>query len=216
MRTALIVLVIFNLALLAALKIKPAQSPQRPLPAGINSDKVNIIPMQESIRVVARCVELGPLSPQESAAARQMLEARALGELVTSVEASFNDGWWVYIPARGSRADSLKRAKELEKLGVRDLHVFDEGANRNAISLGVFRTQEAAAEYLADLARRGVRSAKAARQAQRVSANVLYIRSQVPEVIAQVTEVKAQFARAELRQVNCPQSADTLPQAMSR
>jgi len=207
MRVALIILVIFNVALQVAMHMRNTGRRGDHQPTGFNSNLISIVPLRDEIRVTARCVELGPFSPQEAIAARQMLAERSLSELVSSVEASFTDGWWVYIPSRANRSEALARARELGKLGVRDMHVFDEGPYKFAISLGMFRSEVAAAEYLADLARRGVKGARSARQEQRVTSTLFHVRSQAPEVIARITEVKAQFARAELRQVACPASA---------
>lgn len=209
MRTALLVLLIVNLALFAAVQLRSGGTGDVTPSTRQNSDKISIMAARDDIKVVERCVELGPFSTQEAQVARAMLAERDLAELATPVEVSLTDGWWVYIPPRPNRTEVLARAKNLEKLGVRDLHVFDEGPNRNAISLGVFRSESAASEYVADLVARGVRGAKVGRQEHRISSSMFYIRSQVPEVIARVTEVKAQFARAELRQVACPNAMRT-------
>lgn len=214
MRAAVLILVIFNLALLAALKIRHGGAPTHaPQALDGSNDTIQIIPMREAVTVVARCVELGPFSAQEAVLAQNMLQERALGEIASSVEVPISDGWWVYISPRASRADAIKRAREVEKLGVRDFHLFEDGPYKNAISLGVFRSEGAAAEYAGDLERRGLRNARIGRQEHRILSQLIYIRSQAPEVIASVTEVKAQFARAELRQVSCPDSARALPLA---
>jgi len=207
MRAALIILVIVNVALVAAMRMHSPLKPNKAAGTGFNSERIRIVPLREGVRVVAHCVELGPFGAGEAAAARQMLIERDLGEMVSSVQATLSDGWWVHIPPRANGQEASRRAKELERLGVRDLYVFEEGPNRFAISLGVFRSEAAAAEYLDDLTRRGIKGARVGRQEQRVSMTLLYVRSQAPEVIARVTEVKAQFARAEMRQVSCPDPA---------
>lgn len=71
--------------------------------------------------------------------------------------------WWVRIPPAESRADAETRARQIRALGVRDLFVVrDEGPNRNAISLGLFRTEASARQHLSELEARQVRGAEIA------------------------------------------------------
>lgn len=74
--------------------------------------------------------------------------------------------WWVLIPPQANKAEADKKAAELKRLGIKDFFVVQEaGANRLAISLGVFSSEQAAEERLEDLRGQGVRSAKVARRA---------------------------------------------------
>lgn len=208
MRAALVILVIVNLALLAAMGMHAPPAKNGGAAMGFNSEQISIVPLREGIRVVARCIELGPFGSAEAEAARHMLVEHDLAAMVSSMQATLADGWWVYLPPRPNHVEAIRRAKELERLGLRDLHVMEEGPNRHAISLGVFASQAAAAAYMEDLARRGIKGSRLDRQEQRVSTTLLYVRSQAPEVIARVTEVKAQFARAQMRQVSCPEHTE--------
>ncbi len=68
--------------------------------------------------------------------------------------------WWVRIPPQGSRDGAERKAKELRALGVTDLFIVQEaGPSQFAVSLGIFRTEAAANQQLAQLRTRGVRSA---------------------------------------------------------
>lgn len=77
---------------------------------------------------------------------------------------SEGNGWWVFMPPLPSKADADKKSAELKELGVKDFFVVPEsgGANRLAISLGVFSAEKGAQERLTELKNKGVRSAKAA------------------------------------------------------
>ena len=70
--------------------------------------------------------------------------------------------WWVYIPPLAGKAETDKKAGELRDLGVTDYFVVQDGANRNAISLGVFSSEKGSQDRLAELKDKGVRSAKVA------------------------------------------------------
>lgn len=68
---------------------------------------------------------------------------------------------WVNIPDLANRAAAEKKSAELRKLGINDFHILDAGGDgKFAISLGVFENQEAAAEFLGSLGKKGVRSAR--------------------------------------------------------
>jgi cell division protein FtsN len=67
----------------------------------------------------------------------------------------------VFIPPLGSKDAADKKALELTHLGVRDFYIIQDQSNlRWGISLGVFKTEEAAKQFLASLATKGVHSAK--------------------------------------------------------
>jgi hypothetical protein len=74
--------------------------------------------------------------------------------------ASEGNGWGVYIPPLSSKAEAERKAAELRPLGVTDYFIINEGANRFAISLGVFSSEKGAQERLAELKEKGVRSAR--------------------------------------------------------
>ncbi len=75
--------------------------------------------------------------------------------------ASEGGGWWVFIPPLASRAEADKKAADLKQMEVSDYFIVPEaGPNRLAISLGVFSREERAQERLAELQKKGVKSAK--------------------------------------------------------
>ena len=69
--------------------------------------------------------------------------------------------WWVFIPPLANKQDADRKAAELKKLAVPEFFIVqDAGPNRYAISLGIFSSEEAAKERLAELRTKGVRTAK--------------------------------------------------------
>jgi hypothetical protein len=88
-------------------------------------------------------------------------KAELVGVSVEVKPAEAATSHWVHIPPQASKAAADKKAAELRALGVTDFYVVqDEGPSRNAISLGLFRSEAAASELLQNLAKRGVRSAR--------------------------------------------------------
>lgn len=86
------------------------------------------------------CIEIGPFLTQAdlrramnaftpSAERLQFRETRALA----------SRGYWVYLPAQGTRDAALAAARELSGKGLRDYYVVTAGERENTISLGLFR-----------------------------------------------------------------------------
>lgn len=69
--------------------------------------------------------------------------------------------WWVFIPPLPGKAEAEKKAAELQRLGITDYFIVqDNGANRFAISLGLFSSEKGGQDRLGELKAKGVRSAK--------------------------------------------------------
>lgn len=201
MRAAFVVLIVLNLFLALGLVLQD----RTPKKAAVDNDNsIQVLPLSKYVEPPKRCVELGPFSAHEVDAVRRMLEDLALAQQLSSVENAVTAQWWVYIPSRPSHAEALRRARELEKLGVGELHVFDEASPwKYAISLGLFRSEAAAQAHLAFLQRKGVRGVKLEQQEHRLTQTVFYATDPDSETIGRLTQVKAQFGHAELRQLPC-------------
>lgn len=86
------------------------------------------------------CASYGPF-PSIEAAQTGATRLQNDGASVTQrlVPGKVRLGYWVYLPPFGSRHEADAAAKLLAGRGVTDLYVVTDEANRNAISLGVFR-----------------------------------------------------------------------------
>jgi hypothetical protein len=145
------------------------------------------------------CVEWGSFSPQDAARAEQRLEPLALGARLAQFRGDESAGWWVFIPPQPNRAAAQKKAAELKKLGVDDYFVVqDDGKLRWSLSLGVFRTEEAARARLEALRARGVRSAQVARRETRVPKVWFQVRSVDAALQSRLQELARVFEGATL------------------
>ena len=96
----------------------------------------------------------------DTARAEKALEPLALGARLAQRRIEETAGWWVYIAPQGNRQTAAKKALELKNIGIEDYFVvLEEGRWRWAISLGVFKSEEAANSRLAMLRAKGVRTA---------------------------------------------------------
>ena len=177
MRTFFLLLVLGNIAFFAWSRyIAPADASADPLPLErqIEPDKLKVIAPSELPPVSARpasapgtaplalkCLEWGSFTLADAPQAEKALEPLALGARLAQRRTEEAAGWWVFIAPQGSRPGALKKAGELKALAVDDYFIVqDEGPYRWALSLGVFRSEEAAQARLAALRGLGVRSAQ--------------------------------------------------------
>jgi hypothetical protein len=109
----------------------------------------------------------------------------------------------VFVPPQGSRQGALRKANELKDLGIDDYYVVpDEGEHRWAVSLGVFRSEEAAQARLAALRAQGVRSARVGTRETVVPRIWLQVKSVDVPLRARLKEMARQVEGTELK--DCP------------
>jgi hypothetical protein len=178
-RTLFLLLVLANVAFFAwARYISPPDASADPLPLSrqIEPEKMKVIapselppvsarpaaaPVAAVAAVALKCLEWGSFTLADAPRAEKALEPLALGPRLAQRRTEEAAGWWVFIAPQGSRPAALKKATELKALAVEDYFIVqEEGPYRWALSLGVFRTEEAAQGRLAALRGQGVRSAQ--------------------------------------------------------
>ncbi len=105
----------------------------------------------------------------------------------------------MYIPPQANRAAAQKKAAELKKLGVEEYFVVqEEGRQRWALSLGVFRTEDAAKARLEALRARGVKSAAVGQRETRVPKLWFQVRTVEPALHTRLQEIAKEFEGATL------------------
>lgn len=145
------------------------------------------------------CLEWGSFSPPDALRAGTRLEPLALGARLAQFRGEETAGWWVYIPPQSNRAAALKKAAELKKLGVDDYFVVqEEGRLRWALSLGVFRAEDAAKAHLEALRAKGVKSAVVGQRETRVPKVWYQLRKVEPGLLARLQEIAKEFEGATL------------------
>ena len=151
------------------------------------------------------CLEWGifagpAVARAETALAQLPLAGGQLDRVVTDA-----GGYWVYMPPLKTRTDVDRKVDELKALGVNEFFVVqDAGQWRNAISLGIFRSDEAAQAFLSKLKERGVRSAIAARRENFLQQVAFYVREPSDATVAGVTALQREFTGSEIKAGPCP------------
>ena len=151
----------------------------------------------------AACVEWGGFALAEAPRAEKALEPLALGARLAQHRTEETAGWWAFIPPQGNRPAALKKVAELKALGVEEFFVMqDEGPQRWAISLGVFRTEDAAKNRLEALRAKGVRSAVIGQRETQVPKVWYQVKNAEAPLQERLKELAQQYPGTEVRA--CP------------
>jgi len=214
MRALFLLLVAANLAVFAwARYVAPPEAVADPLPLARQMDpqKLKVVSPAELAAPVARaapaaapplkCVEWGSFSAADAARAQSALEPLQLGSRLAQRQTDETALWWVFIPPQGGRPAALKKAAELKALSIDDYFIVqDEGPHHWALSLGVFRTEEAAQARLAALRTQGVRSAQLGERETTVPKVWLQVKGVDAPLYGRLKELARTMEGTELRE----------------
>ena len=223
MRTLFLLLLAAGLGFFAWARFLAAPDPgidPRPLAQQIAPEKVRVVPESELAKTPPpaaaqpkpsspapteppplACLEWGSFSPTDAMQAEQRLEPLALGARLAQYRGEETAGWWVFIPPQPNRSAALKKAAELKQLGVDEYFVVqEEGRQRWALSLGVFRSEEAARARLDALRARGVKSAQLGQRETRVPKVWFQVRTVEQALHARLQEIAREFEGATLHE----------------
>lgn len=139
--------------------------------AQLNTEKIKLISINDAMNIVEKnkktnsvsCLEVGKFTQSESSSLENILKELNLGDRQTIIELPEISKNMVYIPALGSKDAMEKKLAQLSKLGIIDFnHIEDKTLPAWSISLGVFKTPEAAKAHLANMIKKGIKEAKLA------------------------------------------------------
>lgn len=116
------------------------------------------------------------------------------------------DRYWVYIPPRSD--DVNAEVSKLKRRGVTDYFVVQDHTRwRNAISLGLFRTGDAARTFLAALQREGVTGATVTVRHDLGRQAVFAISALPAQRLPRLDALRHDFPDSHLSSGTCPQTA---------
>jgi hypothetical protein len=209
-RALFLILALANVAFFAW-RYYEAYLPSRaadPFAQQLNAERVKLLTPEELARVAgtrrqSACVELGPLAAGDVARAEEAVSAIAAGLKIALRRSDEPTRWWVHVPPLPTRAAATQLAAELRKQGIEDSSLINDDPQwRNAISLGVFRSEEAANKRADDLRRRGVRGIDVAPREGAGTRVYVQLRDAPEPVRGKLAELKDSFPAAEVRE--CP------------
>jgi len=147
------------------------------------------------------CLEWGAFAAADTARAEQALAVLALGDKLGRRRLEDAAGYWVYIPPLANRQAAIQKAGELKRLGVDDYFIIpDDPEWRNAVSLGVFKTEEAANARLTALRTKGVRSAIVGARDAQGGKTYFRVSEAGAAIAAKLNELKQNFPGTDVRE----------------
>ena len=138
---------------------QPVPRGDGPLPDTQAPDRKATDAKAEAPTQAERCVAVAGLTAEQVAA----LKTKLGGEDTLKLRDRAQDGssWWVNLPPLPDRDAALKRAEEVRTQGVAGAFIIrEDGEHRNAVSLGLFKNETAAQEFMRQLQSKGVKGAR--------------------------------------------------------
>lgn len=106
-----------------------------------------------------RCTAVAGLTGEQIAALKSKLQ----NDDSVRMQDRAQDGssWWVNIPPQADRDAAVRRAEEVRGQGIGGAFVIrEDGEHRNAVSLGLFKSEASAQEFMRQLQAKGVKGAR--------------------------------------------------------
>lgn len=189
--------------------VAPMALASAPLPVSANTSIEVLPPKKPEKKVEVKpetktCMEWGEFSGTDLARADKELGGLKLGDQLATRIVEYTSGYWVYIPPLKNHAAVTRKIKQIKDRGVDEYFVVQEPAHwANAISLGVFKTQEAANKFHASLKAKGILSAKVAERKGKLKFTVFVFKQIGTDNVAKLSLLQKDFANSELKTIPC-------------
>ena len=172
------------------------------LAAQIEPDKLHIagkgIPKENAEAPLREdCRALAGLEPEAAGRLAELLAGRDAQLKIGQRPLDEPKSWWVHIPPLPNSAQADKKAAELSRLGIKDFYVVREGGpNQYAISLGLYKSEESANNYLNALLKKSVKSARIQVREAPGDKSVVEIRGTPQQLVNALAELPPEFSGA--------------------
>lgn len=212
MRAAVLLLILANVLLFGYSRLdRAARSEAGRLNEQVQPDRIRLLSSRQvaalapgKVAALADvCVEWGPFSDTDRARAQADIEPLQLGRLVTQRLVGSDPVWWVNTGPVATRAAAERRASELRAQAIDDLSVVEAGRGQFTVSLGVFRTENAASSRAEALAARGVLGTRIEPRPAGIAQSMLVVRDPPQPAVARLKELQLQYPGSDLKVGPC-------------
>lgn len=158
-------------------------------------------PLAAARPALIACTEIGNFEPAEAKRFEEQLAVLALGDRQSRRNVKEVASHMVYIPPLADKEAADNKAGELKRIGVTNYFIIQDNSSlRWGISLGVFKTEDAAKNHLANLNRQGVRSARIGARSITSSKMAFQLHDLDAASKARLDSIKAGFPAQDMRQ----------------
>lgn len=148
----------------------------------------------------AACVEFSGIAGADMPRAREAFAALRLGERMNERRVEEITRHWVFIPPARDRKTAEATMARLRAQNVTEMSIRPD----NAVSLGVFSTEEAARRFLTALEARGVRGAEAGGFTRELRELAFIVKEPDTETVARLALLQREYPGVQLRAIPCP------------
>jgi hypothetical protein len=152
----------------------------------------------------ALCVEWRGLSPDEFVQVREQLKALAGERVMSFSEVPLETRHWVIFPPLPSAESAAGKLDELIATGLEDAFVVKDGDWRNAISLGLYASADAAHRRVLEVESKGVLGTHVEVLPRKGTEYYFVIRSEDPEALKSLSGFKQAYPSSQQSRVACP------------
>ena len=187
----------------APAKVSPTSAPAA-TPATA-STQAAAIPPPAAEQNALTCVEWGDFSGADLKRSEAALSTLQLGDKLSQRQIEHSIGYWVYIPPQKDKNAVTQKIAQLKTRGIEEYFVVqDKGPWLNAISLGIFKTPEAAQHFLSELrSTKDVRTAKTGERTNKFNTTLFALNGLDDDAMKKLAEIQKDFPGSELKNVPC-------------
>lgn len=150
------------------------------------------------------CLEWGEFSGTDSDRATAALSTLKLTDKLTQRQTDYAVGYWVYMSPAKNRAEIDKNIAELKAHNVKDYFIVRDSEQwKNAISLGVFKTDKAARKVFDSLHAKGLKTVKTGELMSKFRSTVFVLKSMDTAAIEKMVTLQKEFAGSAVHLVAC-------------
>jgi len=178
--------------------VAPVVVPEpKPVPAPLHKQEGKVVANKT-------CMEWGEFSGTDLARAKQALAELKFADRLGQRTVEYSSGYWVYIPPLKSKAAVNRKIEEIKAKGIEDYFVIQDSRKWfNAISLGVFKTEEAANSFQASLKKKGLRTMRVGERKSKLKFIIFVIKRIDAAEGARLALLQKDFANSELKTIVC-------------
>jgi len=213
MRAAVLLLIVVNVVLFGYARLdRAAQSEAGRLRDQVQPDRIKLLspaqvaalgPAKAAATAANVCIEWGPFAEADRVRAQADLEPLAQGHAVAQRPIAVEPSYWVNVGAMPSRALADRRAADLRAQSITDLSVVDYAHGQFTVSLGVFRTEAAAAARAEALTERGVTGMHVEPRPPGATQSMIVVRDPPDTVVQRMKSLQAQYAGTTFKAGPC-------------
>jgi hypothetical protein len=163
------------------------------------------VPVGVAAAMPTACIEWGALAGSDVARADAAIAGLDLPQALVQRTVTDAGGYWVYLPPAKTKVQLDRSLGQLSALGITEFYVVEDATPwRNAISLGIFKSEAAARSFLEALRTKGVQSAVTERREHFLKQIAYFVREPNETIIAKLAGLQREFPGTQLQAVACP------------